>query len=118
MHHTTGLQIGSAVSAFLAAGFWFWSASRDPAEIIPSGSITLAEIAAKTATLSVACTRCDRAGLYRLNALIMRHGRTFGVPELLNVLSADCPKRQSVGAYDLCGIHCPDLPAWLIGQRE
>jgi hypothetical protein len=25
-------------------------------------------------------------------------------------LTADCPKKQPVSGYDLCGIHCPDLP--------
>ena len=32
------------------------------AKILPSGSITLEQVAARTAALAVACTRCDRAG--------------------------------------------------------
>jgi hypothetical protein len=43
--------------------------------------------------------------------LIERHGRSFPVPELLRELSVDCAKRQSVSQYDLCGVHCPELPA-------
>jgi hypothetical protein len=31
---------------------------------------------------------------------------------LLRLLSDDCPKRQSLSAYDLCGVHCPDLPTF------
>lgn len=79
-----------------------------------AGSISLNEVAKKAATLTVACSRCDRTGLYRVNALIGLHGKDFGIPALLKVLAADCPKRQSVLDYDLCGLHCPDLPALLI----
>jgi len=59
------------------------------------------------AVLAAACSRCDR---YRLETLIARHGADFGIPDLLAVLSADCPKRKSISVYDLCGIHCPKLP--------
>ena len=72
-----------------------------------NGSITLTEVALRTPTLAVACTRCDRAGRYSLDTLIARHGSGYGVPALLAKLSADCPKRKS--AYDLCGVHCPEL---------
>jgi hypothetical protein len=41
--------------------------------------------------------------------LIARHGPVFSVAELLRLLSADCPKRASVSAYDLCGAHFPEL---------
>jgi hypothetical protein len=42
---------------------------------------------------------------------IARHGCDFGIPPLPGELSAYCPKRKSVSVYDLCGIHCPDLPS-------
>jgi hypothetical protein len=77
--------------------------------IMPSGSITLEQVAARTAALAVACTRCDRADRYNLGALIAEHGPWFGIPALLRLLSADCPKRNLTNAYDLCGVHCPDL---------
>ena len=35
---------------------------------------TLGEIASRTAILSVACSRCERRGRYRLGNLITRHG--------------------------------------------
>jgi hypothetical protein len=81
-----------------------------------SGSITLADVAARTDTLVVACTQCDRAGRYSLHTLIKRYNRRLGVPELLAKLSADCPKRQSVSAYDLCGIHCPGLSTLFLNR--
>ncbi len=59
-----------------------------------SGSISLSEVSEHTAVLSVACTRCDRAGRYNLDTLIARHGADFGIPALLRLLSKDCPKQK------------------------
>jgi hypothetical protein len=75
----------------------------------PSGSITLDQVVARTDVLTVACTRCERAGRYPVTVLIARHGLYCDVPEMLRRLSADCPKRASISTYDICGIHCPDL---------
>lgn len=83
-----------------------------------SGSIALGEAAKHTAVLTVACTRCDRAGKYRLETIITRHREDFGVQDLLRLLSDDCPKRNSVTVYDLCGIHCPQLPAFFLGKTD
>jgi hypothetical protein len=58
------------------------------------GSISLGLVAAHTAALTIAGSRCERTATYRLDALIARHGSGFGIP------------------YDLCGVHCPDLPAF------
>lgn len=82
-----------------------------------SGSITLGDVAQRTAVLAVACSRCDRAGRYPLNTLIARHGADFGVPSLLRMLSGDCPKRASISAYDLCGVHAPELSALFIPRE-
>jgi hypothetical protein len=43
--------------------------------------------------------------------LIARYGSDFTVQDLLRRLSDDCTKRASISVYDLCGCHCPDLPA-------
>ena len=74
-----------------------------------TGSITLDDVAARADVLVVACSRCDRAGRYSVDTLIIYHGRRFGIPSLLTKLSADCPKRQSISVYDLCGVHAPEL---------
>jgi hypothetical protein len=68
------------------------------------------------AGLAVACSRCDRAGRYRLDTLIARHGQDFGIPDLLGVLSEDCPKRQSITVYDRCGVHYPELPSLFLNR--
>jgi hypothetical protein len=54
---------------------------------MPSGALTLAQVAAHTAGLAVACSRCDRAGRYRLDTLIARHGPDFGIPAAAVALS-------------------------------
>ena len=74
-----------------------------------NGSITLREIAHRTPTLAIACSRCDRVGRYQLDRLIAQHGPDFGIPMLLRDLSADCPKRESLSTYNLCGVCCPEL---------
>jgi hypothetical protein len=51
-------------------------------------SITLGDVAERTAVLNVACSRCERAGRYSLETLVTRHGRWFGIPSLLALLSA------------------------------
>lgn len=83
-----------------------------------SGSITLAQVAERAASLGIACSRCDRAGRYNLETLIARHGRNFGIPLLLEFLSADCPKRESLSAYGLCGIHAPELSTLFLGGNR
>jgi hypothetical protein len=80
-----------------------------------SGAITLADVAERTDTLSVACTRCERSGRYPGVLLVKRHDRRCGVPQLLHKMSADCPRRASVSTYDLCGVHCPELAGLFLG---
>jgi hypothetical protein len=78
-----------------------------------NGAITLADVAAKTDTLVVACRRCDKSERYPMATLLRRHGRWFSVPGLLRLLSADCPQRQTARRHELCGLHCPGLAALL-----
>jgi hypothetical protein len=79
------------------------------------GSITLADVAERTAVLIVGCSKCERAGRYRLDTLIARHGSDFGIPTLLAQLSEDCPKRQETTSYNRCGVHCPELAKLFLG---
>jgi hypothetical protein len=46
----------------------------------------------------------------------VRDGANFAIPDLLRMLSADCPKRKSNTVYDLCGIYCPELPSFFLGS--
>jgi hypothetical protein len=81
---------------------------------VSRGPITLGAVAAHTAVLAVACSRCDRSVRYNLDMLIACHGKGFGIPNLLRLLSIDCPKRASVIAYHLCGVHCPEVPGFFL----
>jgi hypothetical protein len=94
------------------------AAALNEEPVVSARSITLGEAAEHTAVLTVACTRCDRVGQYRLDTLIARHGEGFGIPKLLRLLSKDCVKRASVSAYDLCGVHCPELPGFFLGEED
>jgi hypothetical protein len=85
---------------------------------VSGGSITLGDVAEHTAVLAVACSRCERVGRYRLGILIPLHGADFGIPELLRLLSKTCPKRESLSAYDLCGVHCPELSSFFLGKTD
>jgi hypothetical protein len=76
-----------------------------------AGSLILSNVAARTPVLNIGCDRCDRVGRYSLDTLIERYGAAFTIPTLLRELSADCPKRVAATVYDICGVHCPDLPA-------
>lgn len=77
------------------------------------GYYTLGDIAQRTPTLAVSCTRCDRSGRYHLARQIEQYGADFPGPEWLRIISADCPRRltPSPSIYELCGVHCPEMPA-------
>jgi hypothetical protein len=63
--------------------------------------------------LPIACTRCPRAGQYRLATLIERHGADFPGAELLRLVSADCPHRQipRTQLHELCDVYSLGLAA-------
>lgn len=84
-----------------------------------SGYITLAEIAARTDALEIACTRCPRRGRYRMSTLIERYGPDGGGDWLARI-SADCPRRVDPhpSIYELCGIHCPELSNLFLANRR
>jgi len=77
---------------------------------MPRGSILLGEIAPHLTHLDVACNRCDRKGRLDPARLLAEHGATMPIPVLLGLLSADCSKRTTGRAHDVCGIHLPQLP--------
>jgi hypothetical protein len=85
---------------------------RETADQPTRGYLTLGEIADRTPTLEVACSRCDRRGRYQTASLIRQIGRDKPATDWLREISADCPRRldPSPSIQELCGIHCPDLP--------
>jgi hypothetical protein len=78
---------------------------------VAAGTISLAEITARLRMLDVRCNCCERHGLVNTLRLLDIHGNV-SMPELLERLSADCPRRQAIERRqlaDVCGIHCPEL---------
>jgi hypothetical protein len=59
----------------------------------------------------IACRHCPRAGRYRRASLAERFGPAAGLPEVVEVLAADCPKRGIGQFSDPCGTYFPDLIA-------
>ncbi len=57
----------------------------------------------------VACTRCPRHGSYRLARLADRYGSEMTMPHMIELLSADCKKRETGRVFDRCGAFFPDL---------
>jgi hypothetical protein len=78
---------------------------------VTPGTIRLAEVAARLRHLNVICNRCDRLGRLTTLPLLDNFGN-ISVPELLEHLSADCPRRQAMQRgqiADVCEIHAPEL---------
>lgn len=70
---------------------------------MPSGAVTLGQIASRLDRLEIACTKCGRKGSYAVQGLIDRHGPDLGLPDLAAMLSADCEHRGGL-AYDQCHV--------------
>ena len=75
---------------------------------MPSGSLSLAQIAELMTIINVRCTKCDRRGRYRITTLIERYGADFAGPDLREKLSADCEKHDAP-EYERCDLFFPDM---------
>ncbi len=75
---------------------------------MPSGSLSLAQIADLLDVVEVRCTKCDRRGRYRIATLIERYGADFAGPDLRKKLSADCEK-HAAAEYERCDIYFPGM---------
>ena len=75
---------------------------------MPSGSITLAEIAERLTVLEVRCTKCDHRGRYRTARLVEQYGADFAGPDLRGKLSADCEK-HAAAEYERCDLFFPGM---------
>jgi hypothetical protein len=68
-------------------------------------------------TVRVDCPKCGRAGSYSLAALIACHGSRAGLPDLLSLLTADCPRRGALGQFgDPCAAGFPELARAVKGR--
>lgn len=76
---------------------------------MPSGVVTLGQIAPHLPMLEVACNRCDRRGRLYADRLIAEHGQDMPIPTLLRIIAADCPRMVAGKMHDVCGVHFPGL---------
>jgi hypothetical protein len=74
-----------------------------------SGSILLGAVAARTATIEIACGACPRHGQLRTAALLVEHGPAMAMPDLLRTLAGDCPRASAAQIHQRCDVHCPTL---------
>ena len=74
-----------------------------------TGSKTLGAITVQY--LDVHCTKCDRRSVHQVSDLLAKYGPATVLPDLLSLLSKDCPKRANVSIYDRCGVGYASVPA-------
>ena len=75
---------------------------------MPSGSLSLAQIADLLDMVEVRCSKCDRRGRYRTASLVERYGADFAGPDLREKLSAGC-ERHAAAEYERCDLYFPDM---------
>lgn len=74
-----------------------------------NGAIIFRDLTGKLAVLNLACSKCGRAGRYRLSHLLGERGPDAKVVDWLAEITADCPKKLTHNMNDQCGARCPDL---------
>ena len=72
---------------------------------MPDGSYSLGDAATKLNMLRLECSRCGRAGQYRIDKLIERFGPDIALPDLRHEL-AQCSRRHNMS--DPCQVSYVD----------
>jgi hypothetical protein len=72
--------------------------------------LAFGHIEGKLAMLRVECTRCKRAGLYRVAKLIELYGRDGNMTDWVWRLKQDCPRHSAPVVRERCDLICQDLP--------
>jgi len=83
-----------------------------------TGPITLAQVAAKTGLLELACSRCERYSRLSVEKLIDDYGAGMGLAELQDKLAKGCPKLEGGRYADRCGAHFPQLSKNVLAKLE
>jgi hypothetical protein len=91
------------------------ASSRCTAMTSRAGAVTLGDLAGQLDVLRVTCSKCDRAGQYRVARLIELYGADMGLPDFKDAITGNCPLRAKPGTWDLCGAHFLDIMSTLYG---
>lgn len=76
---------------------------------VARGVILLGEVAALSEAITVTCRKCPRNGVLHTARLVHDHGPRIGMPDLLRLLAAGCPKLDNANITDRCDVHRRDL---------
>ena len=74
------------------------------------GAIIFSDLIGKLDVLYVHCSKCTRAGRYRVQHLIEERGGNAKLIDWLDEITTDYPKKQAHNMNDPCGARFPDLP--------
>jgi hypothetical protein len=77
-----------------------------------AGAVTLCDLPAD-ARVVVRCAPCNRVGIYTAASLRQLHDFSTAMPDLLNALTASCPKHQTLGIERCKAVYDPP-PADLV----
>jgi hypothetical protein len=61
------------------------------------------------ASVKISCNFCPLRGKASVGRLMKEHGPDMPIPDLLRLMSADCPRRLAARIAEPCGVHLPDL---------
>ncbi len=73
------------------------------------GAILVGEVARHLASVHIACNFCPRHGKASIIHLMHEHGPDMPIPDLLRILSHDCPRRLAARIAEPRGAHLPEL---------
>ena len=74
-----------------------------------NGSIAFGDLIGELEHLAIACPKCHRLGRYSVRRLALQYGRDFKLTDWIGLMTKDCPRKNSPGLADGCGVRCPDL---------
>jgi hypothetical protein len=78
--------------------------------VMPTGgAILLGEVAQNLATIHITCNFCPPSRKGQRRPPYAEHGPDMPIPDLLRLMSADCPRRLAARIAEPCGVHLPDL---------
>jgi hypothetical protein len=73
------------------------------------GAILPGEVAQHLASIHISCNFCPRHGKASVARLMQEQGPDLPIPDLLRMLSHDCPRRLAARIGEPCGAHLPEL---------
>lgn len=83
-----------------------------------AGVTTVGQVAALGGVmLTLACDRCGRRGRLSVARLLAEWGEHAALADIMDELTANCPRRVTHGVYDRCDPRWPDLSALLMGPK-